>query len=226
MFFARMAKTHIQGHKSWYSTDHSMRILLVTPLYPPDISEPAPYVKELAKRLSSVHAVTILTYGHIPEEVSGVNIVSVEKSSILPIRLFRFFWVLRRHAKMNDVIYAQNGPSVEFPLLVLTLVKKVRIILRLGDVVPLRYALTRPSLRFLIQKLMKRVSAVVVHDEHDATISKLLSDNTRVKPTAVPRPLPRPEILPFSQSQVHAMSRYEESWNEHIRTLVTLFTHV
>jgi hypothetical protein len=203
-----------------------MRILLVTPLYPPDISEPAPYVKELAKRLSSEHTVTVLTYGHIPEEVGGVTIVSVEKSSILPVRLFRFFTTLMVCANTADSMYVQNGPSVEFPLLVLTLVKKVRIILRLGDVVPLRYALTRPSLRFLIQRIMKRVSAVVVHDEHDATISTLLSDTTRVKPTAITRPLPRPEILPFSQSHVHAMSRYEESWNEHIRTLVTLFTHV
>ena len=67
-----------------------MRILLITPLYPPDIAGTAPYVKELAERLASAHTVTILTYGHIPELVPNVIIHTVEKSSLLPLRIIRF----------------------------------------------------------------------------------------------------------------------------------------
>ena len=202
-----------------------MRILLVTPLYPPDISEPAPYVKELAKRLSLKHTVIVLTFGHIPEAVDGVTIVSVEKSSILPVRLFQFFQVLRSTAMTADVVYAQNGPSVELPLLVLTVWAKARIFFRLGDPVPLRSALTRVSLRFLLINLMKRVHGVVVHDEHDVTLAKLLSPGIPTKPTVLRRPLPRPEILPFSKSDGRGMGAFETAWDEHTEALIQLFHH-
>ncbi len=110
-----------------------MRILLVTPLYPPDIKEPAPYVKELANRLSVNHAVTVLAYNHLPEAITGVQIITIEKSDVLLVRLVRFFQALRDLARDADVLYMQNGPSVELPILLLSLFVRKPIYLRLGD---------------------------------------------------------------------------------------------
>jgi hypothetical protein len=64
-----------------------MRILLASPLYPPDIAEPAPYVKELALRLSASHSVTVLTYGKHPETIERVRMHSVDKSTPRLVRL-------------------------------------------------------------------------------------------------------------------------------------------
>ncbi len=201
-----------------------MRALLVTPLYPPDIAGPAPYVKELAKRLTPMHSMAILTYGHIPESVDGVRIISVEKSSILPVRLWRFFWALKKEAKGFDVIYAQNGPSVELPLLFFLFLQRTPVILRLGDAVPLQYALTKPLLHRLIMGLIKKADHVVTHDELEPSIRTLLIAVPHARSTIMPRPLTRPEVLPFVSINDTTLHSYETSWNDHTKALVTLFS--
>ncbi len=220
-----MAKVHIQGHKSWYSTDHSMRILLVTPLYPPDISEPAPYVKELAKRLSKEHTVTILTYGHVPETVPHVAIISIEKSNILPVRLFHFLRTLLQCVRHTDIVYAQNGPSVELPLLVMTFLSDAKIFFRLGDDVPLRHSLTRPLLRYLITRTLRRAYHVVAHEKDNDTMKTLLSPISTSHYSIVSRPQARPEILALKPYPADALHSFDESWEKHTTEIVSLFEH-
>ena len=65
-----------------------MKILIVTPLYPPDIAGHSAYVKELALRLREAHTVTILAYNHIPEKIEGVNIITIQKHLPTLVRLF------------------------------------------------------------------------------------------------------------------------------------------
>lgn len=188
-----------------------MRILIITPLYPPDIKEPAPYVKEFARRFSSNHTVTILAYNHIPEKVDGVTIVTVEKSSNVLVRLFRFFVALTRLAPSHDVLYVQNGPSVELPVFTYLIVSKQspKTFFRLGDHVPL----SRSSR--ITQLLAKRVTQALSHDD----TCGLCPFSTLV----IPRPLPRPEILPFEGRDVTAEQEYQSSWNEHMTRLHELF---
>jgi hypothetical protein len=107
-----------------------MKILLATPLYPPDVAQPAPYTKELASRLAQAgHDVVAVVYGRLPEPVAGVRIVGVDKRQALPARLWDFYRTLSREAREADIIVAENGPSVELPLLFV----RGRIVLHVGD---------------------------------------------------------------------------------------------
>ncbi|MCF7815449.1 MAG: hypothetical protein K9M10_00430 [Candidatus Pacebacteria bacterium] len=190
-----------------------MRILLISPLYPPDIAGPAAYVKELATRLSSQNTVEILTYGHIPETISNVEITALEKSSSLPIRVVRFTLTLLQMSKKFDCIYSQNGPSVEVPIFVLSFFSSKPIFMRLGDETSLQNSLKLPLLRSILNNTIRRMSAIITHSKF----------NVGSQQYCVERPLPRPEILPFSDFPTAAFLHFEKSWEDHISKLISIF---
>ncbi len=194
-----------------------MRILLITPLYPPDIAGTAPYVKELAERLASAHTVTILTYGHIPELVPNVIIHTVEKSSLLPIRIFHFCIKLISLTRYTDIVYMQNGPSVELPMLTLSFFSRTPCIMRIGDEKSAHHSLNTPLLKNLLLMTSKRMRLLLTHSKKTLPASL---QNLRL----IPSPDARPEILPFSEYPKDAYERFEQSWNEHVSTLLSLFT--
>jgi hypothetical protein len=173
-----------------------MRVVIATPLYPPDIAEPAPYVKELAKRLSKEHEVTVVAYGRLPETVPGVRIVSVRKDRPTLVRLFAYWRALRRAARDADVVYAENGSSVELPV---SLVGK-RLILHMGDAAAHEHA-NKSLIRHVIERIAATHAAHVVRD----------------------LPLPRPEVLPLEAFPQEAMDAYEQSWGAHLNILAPLF---
>ncbi len=173
-----------------------MRIVIATPLYPPDIAPQASYVKELAQRLGTQHQVTLVAYGSYPEAVPGVRIVSVSKRQPKPLRLLAFLWALYREVKNAEVLYAENGPSVELPVGLLTRITRLKLVVHLGD----QLAHTRAAR--LEQFMTSRASSVV-------------SDI----------PLSRPEILPFTAYPEEAFRAHEASWQTHVAMLTNLFTH-
>lgn len=173
-----------------------MRIAIATPLYPPDIAEPAPYVKELATRLSKKHEVTIVTYGRYPEEIPGVRIVAVSKQRPLPIRLALYTLALLKAAKKTDVIYALNGPSVELPASIASFVTRTTLLAFLGDTSAHTRAQNKSVLRHLEGMFLQRARNTV----SDA-------------------PLPRPEILPFSPYPTNELEAFNRSWDTHLKAL-------
>jgi hypothetical protein len=177
-----------------------MKIVLATPLYPPDIAEPAPYVKELAKRLKLHHEVTIVAYGHLPEKVPGVKIVAVPKNRMLPLRLIDYTFKLLQAARGADIIYAQNGASVELPAALITLAICRPLIMGLGDASAHSRAAHKRVLGLIERFALGRAKAVV--------------------PIIPPE---RPEILPFEPKPEAALHAYEKSWGEHVRQLEELY---
>jgi hypothetical protein len=173
-----------------------MKIVLATPLYPPDIAEPAPYVKELAKRLTGPYAVTIVTYGRLPEPVPYAQIVAVDKRQPLAKRLVVYARALWRAAKGADIIYAQNGASVELPIALMGLFLRKPIVIHQGDVAAHQFAQ-----KHFIYGLIERLAY--------ARARKVVTDS----------PLPRPEILPLEPYPTEAFEAYEESWKKHVRIL-------
>lgn len=181
-----------------------MRVILATPLFPPDIGGAAPYSKELAERLAKAgHAVTVVTYGHLPEPVEGVEIIPVDKRQPLPVRLFRFASELRQAVRRADIIYAENGPSVEVPLLLTLLFSRTPLIFHIGDPAAHEYA-QQHFLRRMIENLVIRRAKTVIEE----------------------KPHERPEILPFQPYPQEELDAYERSWNAHMRKLTNTFTHV
>lgn len=179
-----------------------MRIVIATPLYPPDIALPAPYVKELARRLSYTHQVTVVAYGRYPEEIAGVRILVASKRYPLPIRLIAFLILLARETRNADALIIENGPSVELPAGIVSRVLGRRFVMHLGDAAA--HARTESSL------LLRRI-------EEFATkrASVVLSD----------LPLSQPEILPFGDSTLAPFQAYEASWDAHFARIETALTH-
>lgn len=181
-----------------------MKILLTTPLFPPDTGGAAPYMKELAKRLvEQKHEVTVLTYGCLPEEVPGVSFICVNKKYPLLVRLLLFTLTLLRAASKNDLIYSQNGSSVELPVGLVRIVLRTPLVMHLGDKAAHEYALAHAFVR--------GIESFVLKHSH-----KTITDS----------PERRPEILPFKPYPQEAFDKYEKSWNEHMEMLSDTFNMI
>ncbi len=178
-----------------------MKLVIATPLYPPDIAEPAPYVKELARRLTPQHEVIVVTYGKLPEKVSGVRIYSVSKGWPTPVRLVLYTLILAWASLSAAYIYLQNGPSSELPAGLVGRLLRKRLVLAYSDILAHTAAGGNNQLK-RIEKFTERAS--------EATITDF--------------PLPRPEILSFSKTEV-TLSAYEESWKTHMTLLNKTFHH-
>lgn len=172
-----------------------MKIVIATPLYPPDIADPAPYVKELARRLSGEHAVHVVTYGKIPETLPGVTLHTTDKRSPAVVRLLRFTYALFRAARGADVIYVQTGMSAELPTLVVSLFLSAKLLFR-NSAEPKQGGLVRRTIRSLTERRATRV------DTGDALV--------------------RPEILPLEPYPTAALQAYESAWERHSAELTAL----
>ncbi len=185
---------------SAFSISNGMKIVLASPLYPPDIGEPAPYVKELAKRLKDKYSVTIVAYGHLPEKISGVKIISINKHYPLPLRLIFYTFALLGASLRADVIYAQNGASVELPLGIVSILTHKPIMVRIGDKLADKKAGSE-KLFGRVREFAQKRAKIVINDG----------------------PKERPEILPLEKKPVEEIAAYEESWKTHLNKLNTLF---
>lgn len=177
-----------------------MKIVIATPLYPPDIAEPAPYVKELARRLAKNHQVTVIIYGHLPEKVPGVSFICVNKRRPLPIRLLCFSFALWKTTLSADIIYAENGASVELPAGIIAILTHRPLIMHIGD-------------KQVHQRAAKKSLLGCI--EHFAF--------SHAKATITDNPLKRPEILPFEPVPEDEIVSYQTSWKTHIHMLQNIF---
>ncbi len=173
-----------------------MRVLIVTPLYPPEVADAATYTKELARRLSRVHEITVIAYAHLPEEVRGISVVTIDKRQPRLARLRAFRKAFVRSVKNADVVLAINGASVELPLLLTPFPKSVRLIFCITDA-------TAHARAGLIERLASARADAVVREF----------------------PPRRPEILPLEPEPTEAFATYEASWVEHISTIEKILRH-
>lgn len=108
-----------------------MKIILATPIYPPDIGGPAQYAVELPQKLAPAHEVITIAYGG---EESGQQTKFVAKTQPLAWRLWKFGQLVYQHGKTADVIYAQNAVAAGLPaVLVGKILGKPVIIKVVGD---------------------------------------------------------------------------------------------
>lgn len=177
-----------------------MHVTIITPLYPPDVAAPAPYVKELAARLLSRHSVSVVAYGSYPEKVPGVRIRAVSKRQPRLMRMIALIALLFKELSGADVLVVENGPSVEIPVGIVARLLRKRVVVHIGDA----GAYNRITSSFV---------ASLAH-------SFLTSYASSVVTTS---PLPRPEILPFEAEPSSALADFEESWATHLQTLEASF---
>ncbi len=191
-----------------------MRLLIATPLYPPDIAPLAVYVKELARRLSAESTeVTVLAYGHIPEKIDNVQIIPVRKDRPLLLRLFAMTLVLWDAMRDADVILVANGASVELPASILSFFTRKPIVFMVADRVALTSAQRHRILRYIFRTLCSRATYII----HDTDME--IPCHTNQKCVALALPLRRPEILPFAPLPENTFVAYENSWKEYLTQL-------
>lgn len=175
-----------------------MRILIAAPLYPPDTAPAAAYTKELATRASKTHDVHLLVYGRLPERIEGVRISTVRKNLFLPIRILWFSMRLLYELAHTDILFAQNGPSVELPLFLVRLLRPVPYVFIVSDTDSHRMA-RHNRIRSHIEESVARHAIKTIAD----------------------LPPVRPEILPLEAYPTQKMETYMHAWESHMSTLLT-----
>jgi len=221
-----------------------MKIILTTPLFPPEIAEPAPYVKELAKKLSKKHDIRILTYANQTEKVAGVQIINIKKNQHLLGRLFNFTKTLYQNAKEADIIYTQNAIAVSLPVVIVKTLRKIPIIIRYSEDEALNRSrqlkfsqqnleefTQKPKTSLKIKFIQKLAIFILRKANYVLTSSNLFSEITqkyyqvqKEKIIKIYNPAPAKKILPFADKPIpYQITAFNENnITEIIKTVKTL----
>ncbi len=92
-----------------------MRVVILTPFFPPDIEPSALYAKELARRMPGS---VVVAYALYPECVPNANIIAIPKNLPRSLRIF-FFTIVGCWYAAGAHVIALNGPSVDITLKVI-----------------------------------------------------------------------------------------------------------
>lgn len=92
-----------------------MRILIATPIFPPEAGGPATYTKEIAERLKNQYQITIIAFAENPVMIENVNLVMINKRFPLPLRQILFLKKMITFGKKADLIYVQNAMAAGVP---------------------------------------------------------------------------------------------------------------
>lgn len=179
-----------------------MKIVIASPFYPPDTEDTAVYTKKLSERLVLLHDVTVVAYSRLPEETNGVKIFFVNKRWPLFFRLIAFTIVLFRVVRKADILYVENGASVELPVGVVAMLTRCPFFIHIGD--------TRAKTRVLENFFLKKIRRFVKN--------RSVCEITDI-------PFHCPEILPFGLPPTEEQAKYEDSWEDHIKKLTEIFNH-
>ena len=111
-----------------------MRIVLATPVYPPEFGGPATYTKGLALKLRDEHEVVIVAYASTSEIIPGTTLFVASKQHPLPLRILKFTFDLFRASRGADVIYVQNAMAAGLPAVIVGMIRRIPVILKfVGD---------------------------------------------------------------------------------------------
>ena len=131
-----------------------MKKIILCPLFPPDVSEPAQYAKVLTTHLSEF---SVIAFGPLPESVPEVEIVSIAKRAPLlaSIRCLQKLLTLKPKS-----VVVLNGTLAELPALLYSFLSSAHLALIIHD---------KPAengLRLLVHKiLIKRADVLYLPED-------------------------------------------------------------
>lgn len=91
-----------------------MKILVATPIFPPDDGGPATYTKEVSERLTKRgHTISVVTFSDAPREdsFSGVRVRALSRKNSFLKRNFLFFYEVFKTSPAFDLVYIHE-PSI------------------------------------------------------------------------------------------------------------------
>lgn len=111
-----------------------MKIILATPLFPPEIGGPATYVKEICERLSGTYELIVVAYADDAVASPGTKLISVSKKQLLIVRLLKYIFVLWRAARAANLIYSQSAVASGLPTAITAMFRKIPFVVKfVGD---------------------------------------------------------------------------------------------
>lgn len=176
-----------------------MRITIITPLFPPDIGAPAPYVKTLVQKMTK-QSITLIVYGFLPETVANIDTITIDKRFSKLKLISIAVWKIYNASKTADVLLVNNAPSTEFPVWICSFFIKTPIILCVSDH-RAEQASRSGIYKFIHQLFIRRITDTI----------NLPVDN------AVYLPI---EKLPFTPENKEAVEKQNNWWKEHIANIV------
>jgi hypothetical protein len=87
-----------------------MKVLISTPLFPPEKNFPAPFSKLFAEHLNVLgNKVVVAAFVDYPEHVEGVKIIAVRKSENIILRLVKFAYSIFVNMKDQEVVVLKQA---------------------------------------------------------------------------------------------------------------------
>lgn len=110
-----------------------MNLLIVSPIYPPEIGGPASYVSGLVDRLKEHHRVKIVTFAESNIN-NGGKVYRVPVSGGMLLRQLRLLLQIFKLAQKNQVIYAQGTIVVGIASLIVSRARRIPLVIKfVGD---------------------------------------------------------------------------------------------
>lgn len=185
-----------------------MKILIATPLYPPEIGGPATYTKEVEDALPK----------------RGVEVVVVPFAAVRSLpKIFRhlaYFWRVYRAARRVDIVFAQDTVSCGLPALLAARAARAKFLVRVpGDHAweqgyqrfgvtdsidafqKKRYGFRVELLRLMARLVVQNADRVIIPSQyfgHLVTGWGVTLRNLRVIYNGIQTPLPEPKSLPIA----------------------------
>jgi len=199
-----------------------MKILIATPVYPPEIASIASYTKRIAENLCCNNNITIVAYSNNPEKIPGVRLVSVNKNSPLLIRLLKYTITLWKESSKSNVVYAQNAVVAGLPAIIVGKLRKIPVVIRfLSDEAWERASQAKATsknlddflsnidggikikfLYFLQKVVLNNAHTIVVPSKYMGEIIIRSYKVQNKKITVNYTPYKKPESIPFSSSPI------------------------
>lgn len=111
-----------------------MKIVIATPIYPPEIGGPATYVKELCEQIHHKYEIKIVAYTNSHEIFPGTKLIPVSKNRSLPYRLIAYTKAIWEASSDADIIYVQNAMAAGLPVALVSLFRQIPFVLKfVGD---------------------------------------------------------------------------------------------
>jgi len=110
------------------------KIILATPIYPPEIGGPATYIKEICHRLNNAYDITVIAYTSEKNPFPGTNLISVKKEYPLLLRLLIYTYKIWKELGKSELVYVQNAVASGLPTAIACTLRRKPFILKfVGD---------------------------------------------------------------------------------------------
>jgi hypothetical protein len=109
-----------------------MKVLISTPLFPPEKHYPAYFAKSFAENLKKNIPVSMLIYGEHPEEVLGVDLKTIKKNNHF---LKKFYNILStfNFIKKHEVIVLTQAGFFSFSVFLLAKILRKKVFLKIKE---------------------------------------------------------------------------------------------